>query len=200
MDAKKCAMLIMHCQNDIVDEKGAYSNGGSFKTVKEEKILEKIAETKAAVKAAGMQVIYINNKFSPDYRELGERNLPLCSAARDSKSFMIGTWGVDNPEIIKIEEDDYEIINYSDSCFVGTTLEIVLLNKGITDLYLCGVATNFVVESCAREASHLNFNCHVLEDCCASWAPHMHEFAIKETLPQFAEITNHVALMDAVKA
>lgn len=200
MDAKKCALIIMHCQNDIVHPDGAYNNGGSFKAVQEKKVLEKIAETKAAAKAAGMQVIYINNKFSPDYRELGERNLPLCSAARDTKSFMIGTWGVENPEIIKIEDDDYEIINYSDSCFVGTTLEIVLLNKGITDLYLCGVATNFVVESCAREASHLNFNNHVLEDCCASWEPEMHTFAIEKTLPQFAEITDHNALIAALKA
>lgn len=200
MDAKKCALVIMHCQNDIVDPKGAYSNGGSCIQVREDKVLEKIAETKRIAKEKGMQVIYINNKFSPDYRELGERNLPLCSAARDSKSFMIGTWGVENPEIIAIEDGDFEIINYSDSCFVGTTMEIVLLNKGITDLYLAGVATNFVVESCAREASHLNFNCHVLADCCASWSRDMHKFALENTLPQFAQITDHNALIEALKA
>ena len=185
MDAKKCALVIMHCQNDIVDPKGAYSNGGSCIQVREDKVLEKIAETKKIAKEKGMQVIYINNKFS---------------AARDSKSFMIGTWGVENPEIIAIEDGDFEIINYSDSCFVGTTMEIVLLNKGITDLYLAGVATNFVVESCAREASHLNFNCHVLADCCASWSRDMHKFALENTLPQFAQITDHNALIEALKA
>jgi nicotinamidase-related amidase len=72
--------------------------------------------------------------------------------------------------------------------FIGTPLMEILVARRIRDLAVCGVATNFVVESAVRHAADSGFAVTVLEDCCASYDEAMHDFAVKKTLPAFAEI------------
>jgi len=190
MEAKKNAILVMHCQNDIVDPKGLYNHCGGFAEVCRRNILEHIRDTLGKARAAGVQVFYINNMFSEGYPELGDHNLPICTDSRTSNSFLIDTWGTQNPEIIAPQKGDIMIRNTNTSAFSYTTLDQILRAKGITDLYLCGVATNFVVDSTARYGSELGYNIHVIEDCCASWSKEMHEFDIRNILPHFGEVTD----------
>ena len=55
--------------------------------------------------------------------------------------------------------------------------------KALETLLLAGVATNFVVEECARTAAAKDYEVIVLEDCCASMNQMMHDFPIKNILP-----------------
>ncbi len=190
MKANKCAILVMHCQNDIVDPKGLYSGSGAFAEVSRRGTLSAISTALKAARKHGMQVFYVNNMFSKGYPELGENNLPICIAARETNSFLVDTWGTENPDIIKPESGDIMIRNTNTSAFSYTTLDQILRAKGITDLYLCGVATNFVVDSTARYGSELGYNIHVVEDCCASWTQEMHDFDVTHILPQFGEVTD----------
>jgi len=190
MEAKKSAILVMHCQNDIVDPNGLYSHCGGFAEVRRRNTLEHIRDTLKKARAAGVQVFYINNMFSEGYPELGDHNLPICTDSRTSGSFLVDTWGTQNPEIIAPQKGDIMIRNTNTSAFSYTTLDQILRAKGITDLYLCGVATNFVVDSTARYGSELGYNIHVIEDCCASWSREMHEFDVQNILPQFGEVTD----------
>lgn len=190
MEAKKNAILVMHCQNDIVDPKGLYNHCGGFAEVCRRGTLEHIRDTLEKARAAGVQVFYINNMFSEGYPELGDHNLPICTDSRTSHSFLVDTWGTQNPEIIAPQKGDIIIRNTNTSAFSYTTLDQILRAKGITDLYLCGVATNFVVDSTARYGSELGYNIHVIEDCCASWSKEMHEFGIRNILPHFGEVTD----------
>ncbi|MCD8197075.1 MAG: cysteine hydrolase [Lachnospiraceae bacterium] len=199
MKASKSALIIMHCQNDIVDPKGLYSHSGSFAEVSRRGTLDIISKTLAEARAKGVQIFYVNNKFSEGYPELGDHNLPICTAARTTNSFLVNTWGTDNPDIIKPQPGDIEIINTNTSAFSYTTLDQILRAKGITELYLGGVATNFVVESTARYGSELGYNIHVVEDCCASWTQEMHEFAIQYTLPQYGEVTDSATMLASLE-
>lgn len=199
MDTKKCAILVMHCQNDIVDPNGLYNHCGSFAEITRRGTLEIIRDTLAAVREKGVQVFYINNMFSKGYPELGDHNLPICTDSRTTNSFLIDTWGTANPDIIKPQENDIIIRNTNTSAFSYTTLDQILRAKGITDLYLCGVATNFVVDSTARYGSELGYNIHTVEDCCASWTQEMHEFAIKYILPQFGEVTSSAEMIASLE-
>ena len=45
-----------------------------------------------------------------------------------------------------------------------------------------------MVDSTARYGSELGYEIHVLEDCCASWTKEMHEFEVKNILPQFGTV------------
>lgn len=200
MDTKKCGILVMHCQNDIVDPNGLYSHSGAFAEISRRGTLEVIRDTLEEARKHGMQVFYVNNMFSEGYPELGDHNLPICTDSRTTNSFLAGTWGTENPDVIKPQPGDIMIRNTNTSAFSYTTLDQILRAKGITDLYLYGVATNFVVDSTARYGSELGYNIHVVEDCCASWTQEMHEFAIRLILPHFGEITSSEALIKDMNA
>jgi nicotinamidase-related amidase len=57
-----------------------------------------------------------------------------------------------------------------------------------------GVVTNLVVESTARAADDAGLAITVLEDVCAAPNPEWHDFAIRNTLPLFAQISSTDAL------
>jgi len=194
------ALLVMHCQNDIVDSAGRYSGSGAFPEVQKRGVLHKIAAVQQEARKAGMQVIFINNIFSKGYPELKQNTLPICAAARDSNSFLEGTWGVDNPEVIKPVDGDLVIRNFNTSAFSYTNLDQILRARGIEKLYLSGVATNFVIDSTARYGSELGYEIHVLEDCCASWSADMHEFEIKNIIPQFGIVDDSSDLIKTLNA
>lgn len=196
--SRKSALLIMHSQNDIVDPKGLYSDSGAFAEVEKRGTLDKIAAVLEAARKADIMVVFVNNAFSKGYPELNG-TLPICDAAKASNSFLVGTWGVENPDVIKPVETDIVLRNYNTSSFSYTNLDQMLRARGVERLYLTGVATNFVVESTARYGAELNYDIHVLEDCCASWTAEMHDFAIKNTLPQFGVVESSVDFYNSLQ-
>ncbi|WP_298425541.1 hydrolase [Rhodoblastus sp.] len=72
--------------------------------------------------------------------------------------------------------------------FYGTELELQLRRRGIKTLALGGVATNFGVESTARQAWELGFELVIVEDACASRTAELHEFSIRNILPRLARV------------
>jgi nicotinamidase-related amidase len=64
--------------------------------------------------------------------------------------------------------------------------------RGISRLYLCGVSTNGVVHTGAREGHDRDYECIVLEDCCAGATKDEHESALK-CVARFAAIRDSAA-------
>src|SRR5271156_3835747 len=59
--------------------------------------------------------------------------------------------------------------------FYQTDLELVLKNRGIDTLFVCGVTTEVCVNTTIREANDRGFRCIALSDCCGSYFPKFHE-------------------------
>jgi nicotinamidase-related amidase len=70
------------------------------------------------------------------------------------------------------------------SAFYGTSLDLELRRRGITHIVVGGIATNFGVESTARDGWQGNYTVIVAEDAASSFRTEMHDFAIKNTLPR----------------
>jgi biuret amidohydrolase len=58
--------------------------------------------------------------------------------------------------------------------FYQTELELMLRNRGIENLLVCGVTTEVCVNTTVREANDRGYRCIVLSDCCASYFPEFH--------------------------
>ena len=58
--------------------------------------------------------------------------------------------------------------------FYQTDLELMLKNRGIETLLVCGVTTEVCVNTTVREANDRGFRCIALSDCCASYFPDFH--------------------------
>jgi nicotinamidase-related amidase len=70
------------------------------------------------------------------------------------------------------------------SAFYGTSLDLELRRRGISHIVVGGIATNFGVESTARDGWQGNYTVIVAEDAASSFRTEMHDFAVKNTLPR----------------
>lgn len=112
----------------------------------------------------------------------------MLAGARKAGSVLLGSWGATNPRVIEPKDGDLVVYNYNSSAFSYTNLDQILRAQNINQLFLTGVATNFVVDSTARYGSELGYDIFVIADCCASFTEEMHNFAINQILPHFGTI------------
>ena len=174
---KKTLFLVMDMMNDIVAEDG-FNKATYGVQVKERGVLANTAKAIAAARAAGAKVGYVRVGFSADYRECPPAS-PIFSGARNNGIFKLGTWGTEVHPAVAPQDGDFDVVKHRVSPFYGTSLEPILRAQGIERLVLCGVSTNGVVHSGAREAHDRDYEVVILEDCCAGVTPdeHMHAIA-----------------------
>lgn len=63
--------------------------------------------------------------------------------------------------------------------FYQTDLELILKNRNIDTLLVCGVTTEVCVHTSVREANDRGLRCVVLADCCGSYFPEFHRVALQ---------------------
>ena len=185
---KKTLFLVMDMMNDLVSETGpsAASYGVQMKI---RGVLQNTAKAIAAARKAGVPLGFVRVGFSPDYRECPPAS-PIFSKARDNGLFQLGTPGTEVHPALSPQPNDFDIVKHRVSPFYGTSLEPILRANGIERLILSGVSTNGVVHSGAREAHDRDYECIILEDCCAGASEEEHAHAIA-CLGRFATIINH---------
>ena len=79
-----------------------------------------------------------------------------------------------------------------------TDLDGILRAKGVRQLFLAGIATNWIVESTTRYGAELGYDITVLEDCCQGFSDELHDFAITKTLPFYATIAKSTDFIDTL--
>lgn len=173
---KPTLFLVMDMMNDLVAEDGFNAQTYGVQ-VRERNVLENTAAAIAAARSAGARIGYVRVGFSPDYRECPPAS-PIFSGARKNGIFRLGTWGTEVHPALAPQDGDFDIVKHRVSPFYGTALEPILRANAILRLVLCGVSTNGVVHSGAREAHDRDYECIILEDCCAGVTADEHRHAI----------------------
>src|SRR5258706_3022879 len=85
--------------------------------------------------------------------------------------------------------------------FYQTELELMLRNRRIENLLVCGVTTEVCVNSTVREANDRGYRCIVLADCCASYFPEFHAMGLAMIKAQggiFGSVATSRSLLDAL--
>jgi nicotinamidase-related amidase len=85
--------------------------------------------------------------------------------------------------------------------FYQTDLELMLKNRDIETLLVCGVTTEVCVNTTVREANDRGFRCIVLSDCCASYFLEFHEMGLKMIKAQggiFGSVAQGAAIVAAL--
>jgi nicotinamidase-related amidase len=75
-------------------------------------------------------------------------------------------------------EGDIVIKKHTASIFIGTHFESMMRNAGISTLLFTGIATEWGIDSNAREASNRGFYTVVISDCVSSTDKQMHDFTL----------------------
>lgn len=172
----KSMLLVMDMMNDLI-----HPNGAGVKTyvplMQARGVYDATKRAISHARAANIPVGYVRVGFSPDYREVSDRS-PVFTGARKTGIFKLNTWGTEVYADFAPLPGDADIVKHRVSPFYGTALLPLLSAKGIQRLVLAGVSTNGVVSAAVREGHDRDFECVVLEDCCAGSTKEEHEFAL----------------------
>lgn len=199
IDSSTSALLVLHYQNGLVRHEGVFAFSGTAAQVEKHGCLAKTAAVLEASRAAGIPVIYVNIEFRPGFPELKKPTYPLIESIQERNAFLRGSWDAGVPEELAPGPDDIVVINFDSSAFSHTDLDCILRAKGVKQVVLAGIATNWVVESTTRYGAELGYDVTVLADCCQGFTDELHNFAIANTLPYYATIAQSADFIAALE-
>ena len=90
--------------------------------------------------------------------------------------------------------DDIFITKHRVGAFLGTSLDETLRQRGVTQIFLTGIATSNGVEATARCAYDLGYNLVLVTDAITDRDPEAHRYSVEKVFPRISEMdtTGHV--------
>jgi len=142
---------------------------------------QKLVEAFHNVKA---QVIFVHVAPSPDGKDMLH---PEVDEQMIRNGKMPEGWTNIISELEQ-QENDLIITKHQWGAFYGTELDLELRRRGITTIVLGGIATNYGVESTARDAYERGYNIIFAADAMGSRTKEDHEFAITRIFPRIGRV------------
>jgi nicotinamidase-related amidase len=174
------ALIIIDMQRDFLEPGGFGETLGNNVSLLQAAVapLRKVLE---AARAAKMLIIHTREGHRPDLSdaprhkvERGEPSLRIGAPGPMGRILVRGEPGHDIiPELYPAGGEPV-IDKPGKGAFYQTDLELMLKNREIDTLFVCGVTTEVCVNTTVREANDRGFRCIVLSDCCASYFPEFH--------------------------
>jgi nicotinamidase-related amidase len=161
------ALIALHYQNDICHPDGKIPFAIDRAALAPSRFLEASRETLERARQLGFVIAHVHIAFSPDYADL-PRNCRLFRKVEELGAVKLGSWGAEPYEGFEPHLGETCLIHKGNSAFFATGLQAILQEKAVTDLAVCGLATQFSVEHTVRDAVDRGFRVTVLRDCCAS--------------------------------
>ena len=175
------ALLIIDMQRDFLEPGGFGAALGNDVSLLRAAV-EPCRAVLAAARKAGITVIHTREGHRPDLSDA-----PRLKVERGDPALRIGAVGPMGRILVR-GEAGHDIIpelypapgepvidKPGKGAFCQTDLDLILRNRGIETLLVCGVTTEVCVNTTVREANDRGFRCIVLSDCCASYFPEFHQ-------------------------
>jgi biuret amidohydrolase len=194
----RAALLLMDYEVAICGPDGKLgTKSGLSAHAAERGVLDRAGRCLAGAREHGVPVVHVRVAFDPGYTRRTNRSRRFA-AFEDHQLLLEDSPDAEFCAQVTPAPGETVVNKGCVNPFIGTNLTERLTALGARRLYLGGVATNFVVESAARHAGDAGYEVTVLEDLCAAYSQEMHEFAISNTLPLFAEISDADAFLSEI--
>ena len=207
IDIKRAALIIIDMQRDFL-EPGGFGAALGNDVSRLKAAVGPCADVLAAARRADVLVIHTREGHRPDLTDA-----PPIKVERGDPALRIGAPGPMGRILIR-GEPGHDIIpelypaagepvidKPGKGAFYQTDLELMLKNRNIETLLVCGVTTEVCVNTTVREANDRGFRCIVLSDCCASYFPEFHEMGLKMIKAQggiFGSVAQGAAIVAAL--
>ena len=181
VDLARSALVIIDMQRDFL-EPGGFGEALGNDVSRLAAAVPPCRTVLAAARRAGMLVVHTREGHRPDLSDA-----PRVKVERGHPSARIGAPGPMGRILIRGERGHDIVPDLAPApgepvidkpgkgAFYGTDLDLVLTNRGIDTLFVCGVTTEVCVNTTVREANDRGYRCVVLADCCGSYFPEFHE-------------------------
>jgi biuret amidohydrolase len=184
IDLDKTALVIIDMQRDFL-EPGGFGAALGNDVTRLRAAVEPCRAVLSAARRAGLLVIHTREGHRLDLSDApplkvnrGDPALRIGARGPMGRILIRGEPGHDIiPELYPIAGEPV-IDKPGKGAFCQTDLELMLRNRGIETLLVCGVTTEVCVNTTVREANDRGFRCIVLSDCCASYFPEFHRVGL----------------------
>lgn len=209
VELDSAALLIIDMQRDFL-EAGGFGETLGNDVSRLQAAVEPCRAVLAAARRLGMLVIHTREGHRPDLSdapplkvERGDPKNRIGAVGPMGRILVRGQPGHDIvPELYPLDGEPV-IDKPGKGAFYQTDLELMLRNRRIATLFVCGVTTEVCVNTTVREANDRGFRCIVLSDCCASYFPEFHEAGLAMIKAQggiFGSVAPSRTLVNGLKA
>jgi len=179
------ALLVIDMQRDFLLPEGYAARAGLDITPLVATI-RPIGTVLAAARVAGLLIVHTREGHLPDLSDCPpyklERsrraNAEIGSKGPLGRLLVRGEVGHDFVDALRPLEREIVIDKPGYSAFSHTTLQQVLMRRGIETLIITGITTEVCVSSTLRTAVDLGYRCITVSDACASGDPVLHKAAL----------------------
>ncbi len=178
LDPRTTALVLIDLQNGIL--------GRKLEPLSADRLIDAGKALARRFRAEGAPVVLVNVKPQLDgpAREVDEPS-PLPKTLPEGFADLAP--GLAEPGDLRITKTTW-------GAFFRTDLDSALSRRGIRTIVLGGVATQFGVESTARQAWELGYQLIIARDATTSMAVEPHEATIRHVFPRIARVTDSEAL------
>jgi nicotinamidase-related amidase len=186
LDPKQTALVLIDLQGGILGRQTAPHSAGD--------VLARSVRLAERFRAAGGLVVLVRVSFSPDG---GDRLTPPTDEPPPPAATQPG-WDEISPDLGR-DPKDIVITKRQWGAFYGTQLDLQLRRRGIRTIVIGGIATNFGVESTARDAFERGYALVFVEDAMAGLTGEAHSFAIKTIFPRLGRVRSTEDVLKAIR-
>jgi ureidoacrylate peracid hydrolase len=195
LDPKQTAVVVIDMQNAYASE-GGYVDLAGFDIAGAAGVIGKIGTVLQTARDAGVQVIYLQNGWDPDYVEAGGRGSPNWHKSNALKAMRNrpelsgqllarGGWDYELVDALKPQPGDISLHKTRYSAFFNSQLDSTLRARGIRNIVFVGIASNVCVESTLRDGFHLEYFGVMLEDATHHLGPALMQQATVYNVEKF---------------
>jgi len=209
VDLDHAALLIIDMQRDFL-EAGGFGEALGNDVSRLRAAVTPCQDILAAARGLGLLVIHTREGHRPDLSDA-----PPLKVERGDPKNRIGAVGPMGRILVRgeaghdIVSELYPLVGEpvidkpGKGAFYQTDLELMLRNRGIDTLFVCGVTTEVCVNTTVREANDRGLRCIVLSDCCASYFPEFHQAGLAMIKAQggiFGSVAGSAPLVETLAA
>ncbi len=185
LDPEHLALVVIDLQKGIVGMPGAPYDTAS--------VVARAGALATACRARGALVVLVHVGPSVDGRDALH---PVVDQAAPWPSPPPG-WDEIVPELGP-RDGDHVVRKRQWGAFYGTDLDLQLRRRGIGTIILCGISTNFGVESTARDAFERGYQQVFVEDACSARAAEDHAFVFRTIFPRIGRVRQTEEVLQAL--
>ena len=156
------------------------------------KVIANTVRILRAARATGAQPVLVHMGGSRDVRD---RLAPDADEPMPARSFS-ADWMELVPEL-ELAPSDLVILKRQWGAFYGTDLDLQLRRRGLATLILCGIATEFGVESTARDAFERGFQQVFVSDAMSAKTAGAHEHCLRHIFPRMGRVRETAEVLAA---
>ncbi|MEJ2456278.1 MAG: cysteine hydrolase [Candidatus Thiodiazotropha sp.] len=183
------ALVLIDLINELIAPEGKLSGKGYADFAERHGTLNKVAALLRHARSHKQRIIHVRVGFSPDYREQ-PKGSPLFKHASRLDALKLGEWGTEFlPQATPLPGETI-LTKHRVNAFIGTPLDLTLHNAGIERIAIVGCSTDVGMQTTARAAHDLDYECTVIGDCCIAPCDEDHD----PTLRMLSKVAKVVTL------